>query len=61
VLVADGSSLQKIIGIFLSFWFSDVLLDILVKSDGLVQINCFLIIEVDIVENLLQLCFLLLT
>lgn len=59
MFVAYGCSFEEIIGIFLCFGLSDVLLDVFVESDGLVQIYCFLVIEIDIIEYLLQFCFLL--
>lgn len=54
-------SFQEIVSIFLCLRLGNVLLDVFIKTDCFMQIYCFLIIEINIIENLLQLCFLLLT
>ena len=57
--VANGSRLQKIVGIFLRFGLSNVLLDILIESNCLVQIYGFQVVKIDIVEYFSQLLFML--
>jgi hypothetical protein len=60
VLIANGSSFQKVVGIFFSLGLGDILLNVLIEPDCLVQINCLLVIEVDIIKNLLKFGLLLL-
>lgn len=60
VLVADGGSFQEIICILLSLGLGNIFLDILIESHCLMQVNGLLIIEVNVIENLFQLCFLFL-
>lgn len=60
MLVANCSRFEKIIGVFfcLSLW--DVLLNVLIKANCLVQIDCLEVIEVDVIVyfgQLLQLIF----
>jgi len=52
MLVANCSTFQEIIGILFSFSFRNVLLNVFVKSDCFMQVNCFQIIEIYIVVDL---------
>lgn len=52
MLVADCCCLQKIVCVFFGLGFGDVLLDVFVKADSLMQIDCFQIIEIYVREDL---------
>ena len=60
MLVADGSRLQKVVGIFFCLGLGDVLLDVLVEAHCLVQVDGSQIIEINVVVYLSQLLDLLL-
>ena len=52
MFVADGGGLEEIISIFFCFGLCDAFLDVRIESDCFVQIDGFLVIEVDVVEDL---------
>jgi hypothetical protein len=54
VFVANGGGLEKIVGVFLCFCFGNVFLDVLVEANGLMEIDGFEVIEVDVVIDLNQ-------
>lgn len=59
MFIANGGRLEKIICILLCLCFCYILLNIFVESHSFVQVNGLKIIEVNIIENLCKLGFLI--
>lgn len=51
MLVADGGRFEEVIGILFSLGLGDVLLDVLVKTHRLVQVDGLEVVEIDVVVD----------